>query len=81
MQTNRAAKEAIPITLSQGEISEFVKRFTALDDGKKGFVTVNDLRNSLKVTTNYQDKVCLLQLFKITQIKMRKIKHFILSRR
>ena len=48
---NRAAKEAIPITLSQGEISEFVKRFTALDDGKKGFVTVNDLRNSLKVTT------------------------------
>ena len=51
MQTNRAAKEAIPITLSQGEISEYVKRFTALDDGKKGFVTVNDLRNSLKVTT------------------------------
>ena len=47
---HRAAKEAIPITLSQGEISEYVKRFTALDGDKKGFVTVNDLRNSLKVT-------------------------------
>ena len=58
MQTNRAAKEAIPITLSQGEISEFVKRFTALDDGKKGFVTVNDLRNSLKVTTKTKFAYC-----------------------
>ena len=52
----RAAKEAIPITLSQGEISEYVKRFTALDGDKKGFVTVNDLRNSLKVTINLNVK-------------------------
>ena len=50
---NRAAKEAIPITLSQGEIGEYVKRFTALDGDKKGFVTVKDLANSLKVNTKF----------------------------
>lgn len=48
---NRAVKDAIPISLSKGDITEYYKRFSALDTGKKGFVSVNDLKNSLKVRT------------------------------
>ena len=35
--------------LLQAEIAEYVKRFNALDDGKKGFVSINDIRRSFKV--------------------------------
>jgi len=35
--------------LNKNEIGEAVKRFNAMDRDKKGFVTVNDIRKSLKV--------------------------------
>lgn len=46
---NKALRESIPIKLSKQEISEYVKKFNSLDTDKKGFVSVNDIRNSLKV--------------------------------
>ena len=33
----------------QAEIAEYVKRFNALDEGKKGYVSINDIRRSFKV--------------------------------
>lgn len=46
---NKAMREAIPINLTQKEIGEYVKRFNNLDKEKKGFVSVNDIRQSMKV--------------------------------
>ena len=46
---NRASREKIPISLTKSEISEYVKRFNSLDTDKKGYISLNDLRASLKV--------------------------------
>ena len=46
---NRASREKIPINLTKSEISDYVKRFNNLDSGKKGYISLNDLRKSLKV--------------------------------
>ncbi|KAK7068722.1 glycerol-3-phosphate dehydrogenase [Halocaridina rubra] len=45
---NRASREKIPINLSKSDISEYVKRFNSLDTDKKGYISLNDLRASLK---------------------------------
>lgn len=45
---NKASRDAIPINLTKAEIAEYVKRFNALDEGKKGFVSINDIRRSFK---------------------------------
>lgn len=45
---NRASREKIPINLTKSEISEYVKRFNSLDTDKKGYISLNDLRASLK---------------------------------
>ena len=39
----------VPINLSREEISSYIKRFQALDQEKKGYVSVNDIRRGLKV--------------------------------
>jgi len=46
---NKASRDSIPISLAKEEIAEYVSRFNALDDGRKGFVSVNDMRKSLQV--------------------------------
>ena len=46
---NKTMKDAVEINLNKLEIKEYVKRFNALDYDKKGFVTINDIRNSLEV--------------------------------
>ncbi len=48
---NRAAKESIPITLTKSEVAEYVRRFNNLDKERKGYLTVNDIRTILKVST------------------------------
>ena len=50
-QVNKTMKDAVEINLSKGEIKEYVKRFNALDYEKKGFVSTNDIKNSLEVST------------------------------
>lgn len=45
---NRASREKIPINLNKSEISEYVKRFNSLDTERKGYISLNDLRASLK---------------------------------
>ncbi|KAG0711285.1 Glycerol-3-phosphate dehydrogenase, mitochondrial [Chionoecetes opilio] len=45
---NRASREKTPVSLSKSEISENVKRFNSLDTDKKGYISLNDLRASLK---------------------------------
>ena len=46
---NKASQDNIPVSLTKAEIAEYVKRFNALDDGKKGYISINDIRKSLKV--------------------------------
>lgn len=46
---NRASKEKIPINLSQQEVQMYIKRFQIIDKDKKGYLSVNDIRRSLKV--------------------------------
>jgi len=45
---NKASRDNIPVSLTKAEISEYVSRFNALDDGKKGYISINDIRKSLK---------------------------------
>lgn len=49
MSVNRASRDKIPITLSKEEIKMYVKRFQLMDEGHKGFVSINDIRRSMKV--------------------------------
>ena len=46
---NKTMKDAVEINLNKDEIKKYVKRFNALDYDKKGFVSINDIRNSLEV--------------------------------
>ncbi|XP_022169068.1 glycerol-3-phosphate dehydrogenase, mitochondrial isoform X1 [Myzus persicae] len=48
MSVNRASRDKIPITLSQEEIKMYVKRFQILDHDHKGYVSINDIRRSMK---------------------------------
>lgn len=47
---NRASKEKIPINLSKDEIQTYIKRFQIIDKDRKGYVSINDIRRSLKVS-------------------------------
>ena len=49
-QVNKTMKDAVEISLNKAEIKEYVKRFNALDYDKKGFVSINDIRNSLEAS-------------------------------
>ena len=49
---NKASQDNIPVSLTKAEIAEYVKRFNALDDGKKGYISINDIRKSLKVSVH-----------------------------
>lgn len=48
---NRASRERIPINLSKNEIQTYIKRFQIIDKDRKGYVSINDIRRSLKVIT------------------------------
>lgn len=48
MSVNRASRDKIPITLSQEEVKMYVKRFQILDHDHKGYVSINDIRRSMK---------------------------------
>jgi len=45
---NKASRDNVPVSLTKAEIAKYVKMFNALDDGKKGYISVNDIRKSLK---------------------------------
>ncbi|XP_031763717.2 glycerol-3-phosphate dehydrogenase, mitochondrial isoform X2 [Galleria mellonella] len=45
---NRASRDKIPINLSKAEIQTYIKRFQIIDKDRKGFVSINDIRRSLK---------------------------------
>ncbi|KZS19393.1 glycerol-3-phosphate dehydrogenase, mitochondrial isoform X2 [Daphnia magna] len=47
-QVNRQSRDKIPINLSREEISNYIKRFQALDQDKKGYISINDIRRGLK---------------------------------
>ena len=73
-QVNKTMKDAVEINLSKGEIKEYVKRFNALDYEKKGFVSTNDIKNSLEVSTviSYNAKRLVSLYNKINGIYYRK---------
>ena len=62
---NKASQDNIPVSLTKAEIAEYVKRFNALDDGKKGYISINDIRKSLKVQSwcLFEFLFCLRILF------------------
>ena len=39
----------VPINFTKDEINAYVKKFNSLDYNKKGYITVNDLRQYFKV--------------------------------
>ncbi|XP_019875075.2 glycerol-3-phosphate dehydrogenase, mitochondrial isoform X1 [Aethina tumida] len=45
---NRASRDKIPINLSKEEIQLYIKRFQFIDKDRKGYVSINDIRRSLK---------------------------------
>ncbi|KAL1513288.1 hypothetical protein ABEB36_002713 [Hypothenemus hampei] len=45
---NRASRDKIPINLSKDEIQLYIKRFQIIDKDRKGYVSINDIRRSLK---------------------------------
>ncbi|XP_057665319.1 glycerol-3-phosphate dehydrogenase, mitochondrial isoform X1 [Diorhabda carinulata] len=47
---NRASRDKIPINLSKEEIQLYIKRFQYIDKDRKGYVSINDIRRSLKQT-------------------------------
>jgi glycerol-3-phosphate dehydrogenase len=49
MSVNRASRDKIPITLSKEEIKMYVNRFQIIDLDRKGYVSINDIRRSMKV--------------------------------
>lgn len=51
MSVNRASRDKIPITLSKEEIKMYVNRFQLIDLDHKGYVSINDIRRSMKVLT------------------------------
>ena len=79
-QVNKTMKDAVEINLSKGEIKEYVKRFNALDYEKKGFVSTNDIRNSLEVSTviKYNAKTLVTRSTQLTQYIIESIKYEIL---
>lgn len=46
---NRQSRDKIPINLGKDEIQTYIKRFQIIDKDRKGFVSINDIRRSLKV--------------------------------
>ncbi|XP_039765040.1 glycerol-3-phosphate dehydrogenase, mitochondrial isoform X1 [Pararge aegeria] len=59
---NRASRDKIPINLTKDEIQSYIKRFQIIDKDRKGFVSINDIRRSLK---NYGEDVTGEQLHEI----------------
>ena len=49
-QVNKTMKDSVEISLNKAEIKEYVKRFNSMDYDKKGFVSINDIRNSLEAS-------------------------------
>lgn len=47
---NRASRDKIPINLSKEEIQLYIRRFQIIDKDRKGYVSINDIRRSLKVS-------------------------------
>ncbi|XP_063237646.1 glycerol-3-phosphate dehydrogenase, mitochondrial [Bacillus rossius redtenbacheri] len=45
---NRASRDKLPINLSKDEIQQSIKRFQIMDKDRKGYVSINDIRRSLK---------------------------------
>ncbi|CAH4012529.1 unnamed protein product [Pieris brassicae] len=59
---NRASRDKIPINLNKDEIQTYIKRFQIIDKDRKGYVSINDIRRSLK---NYGEEVTGEQLHEI----------------
>lgn len=57
---NRASRDKIPINLSKDEIQLYIKRFQIIDKDRKGYVSINDIRRSLKVSRHPQHQNTLL---------------------
>ncbi|XP_046386754.1 glycerol-3-phosphate dehydrogenase, mitochondrial [Ischnura elegans] len=47
---NRASQERIPIDLTKEEVATYRKRFQAIDQERKGYVSINDIRRSMERT-------------------------------
>ncbi|KAG8223168.1 hypothetical protein J437_LFUL000334 [Ladona fulva] len=48
---NRASQDRIPINLTKEEVQTYRKRFQAIDQERKGYVSINDIRRSMEAVT------------------------------
>lgn len=74
---NRASRDRIPINLSKDEIQLYIKRFQIIDKDRKGYVSINDIRRSLKVSYHMNLGGCYFYQ-QITKFKI-KICNFLTS--
>lgn len=66
---NRASRDKIPINLNKEEIQTYIKRFQIIDKDRKGFVSINDIRRSLKVMpTTRLPSACIIEYILIKNI-------------
>lgn len=45
---NKISRDKLPINLSKNEVQQYVKRFQIMDNENKGYISINDIRRSLK---------------------------------
>lgn len=60
---NRASRDKIPVNLKKEEIQLYIKRFQIIDKDRKGYVSINDIRRSLKVSKHHNSTKNVLQSF------------------
>ncbi len=51
-QVNKELRDSAPISLTKDEINRFSKQFHSLDRDRKGYIGINDLRRSMKVSVD-----------------------------
>lgn len=49
-QVNRASRGKVAVNLTHDELQTYIKRFQLLDSGNKGYISINDIRRSFKVS-------------------------------
>lgn len=48
-KANRQSKDNIPINLTKDEMQMYIRRFQIIDNDRKGYVSLNDIRRSMEV--------------------------------
>ena len=71
---NQMIRSQLPISMSKDEINQLSKRFHDLDRDRKGYIGINDLRRSLKVSNESIEFVNQINFFLLLLLIIHRIK-------